>query len=579
MKLVAILSPALSLASRATVVLAVILILAAGARNSTSVHGAPQFPNTDPGRRAAAFLEAFNSGREEAVRAFFQANLAAEALARRPMEERLAVFRQMRDEHGKLTPERIVESRENRVRVVVASERGMRLDLAFDCEVQPPHALLGLRIEAGSPGEEPEAGTVPQPMSEGSAVAYWRAQLDSLARADAFSGAALLARGDSILFRAAYGYASRERRIRNRTDTKFNLGSINKIFTKLAIGQLVEQGKVRLDDPIDRYLPDYPRQVASRVTVRQLLEHRGGIADIFGESYERADHSKLRTVADWMRLVRDEPLRFEPGTRQEYSNGGYVVLGAIIEKASGEDYYDYMRRHVYGPLGMKDTDHFAGDVANLATGYTRHAAPGAETGGEWRDNAFSRPRRGSPAGGGYSTLEDLLRFTQALRASKLLRPETISNGFAELGADEKGEAGLGIGGGAPGINAAVELQGPYTIIVLANLDPPAAQRAAQVRRWLPGDGEPLRLGPGPPRGDGSVKEGQSRIRPDDAPGPDLGPQRTQIPRAGVEVERLGAGHLPVVLVNVNGRGRARVLREFRVTFDQKHRRVRLAGKG
>ena len=443
------------------------------------------FPVTDPGRRAAAYVEAFNSGDEARMRAFLTTQFTAEAQGRRPLDERLAMNRQLRQEHGRLTPARVLASGEDHVRVAFDTEHGDRLVIDFECEPEPPHALAGLRLEVGHSDEDAGAEAPAAPaMSEPDAVRAWEAQLDSLARADAFSGAGLLARGDSILLERAWGDASRERHVPNRPDTKFNLGSINKIFTKLAIGQLVEQGKVKLDATIDRYLPDYPRAVASRVTVRQLLEHRGGIGDIFGDRYEHADRTKLRTVSDWIPLFRDQPLAFEPGTKQQYSNGGYVLLGAIVEKVSGQDYYAYVRRHIYEPLGMRNTDHYAGDqgAANLAIGYTRE-----EGGAAWRDNASSRPMRGSPAGGGYSTLDDLLRFTRGLRASRLLRPETLRDGFAELGADERGDAGLGIGGGAPGINAAVELRGPYTIIVLANLDPPAAERAArQLRRWLPG---------------------------------------------------------------------------------------------
>src|SRR5206468_12782832 len=146
--------------------------------------------------------------------------------------------------------------------------------------------------------------------------------------------------------------------------------------------------------------------------------HRGGIGDVFGDAYDRADTARLRRVADWIPLFRDQPLAFEPGTRQQYSNGGYVLLGAIVEKVSGEDYYDYMRHHVYGPLGLRNTDHYAKDdhVANLANGYTRHRDPEVVIGADGLgNNDPTRPMRGSPAGGGYSTLADLLAFTQALR--------------------------------------------------------------------------------------------------------------------------------------------------------------------
>jgi CubicO group peptidase (beta-lactamase class C family) len=568
--------------SLSTIVL--LLALAVMAPIANTAGPAVSLPDTGPGRVAAAYFAAFNSGRDEALRAFYEANVSKEGLAQRPVEQRLEVNRQMREEHGTFTPMRIVESADDHLRLIVRTAHDLSLDMTLLFEPGPGSHLAGIRVQdVGADREEPEAGPAPPP-GETAALAAWDARLDSLSAAGAFSGAVLVAKGDSVLLRTAYGLASRADRRPNRADTRFNLGSINKIFTKLAIGQLVEQGKVRLDDTIDRYLPDYPKPVASKVTVRQLLEHRGGIADIFGESYDRADRSKLRSVADWIPLFRDKPLAFEPGTKSEYSNGGYVLLGAIVEKASGEDYYDYVRRHIYAPLGMGSTDHYAGDqnVANLATGYTRDRGDGARPDASGlSDNAFSRPMRGSPAGGGYSTLDDLLRFTRAIRAGTLLRAETRRDGFAELGPGPGGEAGLGIGGGAPGLNAAVEMSGPYTILVLANLDPPTAERAAsQLRRWLvPGGGGERRIigGPGGAVGERRIiggpggAVGERRI----IGGPDGGepggagahrlmmhagerageaPEHTRIPEGGVDVEMLRNGHLPAVRLMVNGQG-------------------------
>jgi len=442
-------------------------------------------PDTAPGRRARAYFEAFNSGREEAMGAFLEANVAPRSLAERPVAERLSTYRRMRDEHRSLTPLRLLDSGDDHIHLLVRTRLDRTLDLTFLFEPKEPHGLLGLRVLDTGPGEgeDPAAGEPVSPLTEEQAVESWRARLDSLSRAGRFAGAVLLVKQGRPLFKAAYGEAVRERHLPNRTDTRFNLGSINKIFTKLAIAQLVERGKVGLDDRIDRHLPDYPKEVASRVTVGHLLAHRSGIGDIFGDAYDRMNRSRLRKVSDWIPLFRDLPLAFEPGSREEYSNGGYVLLGAIVERASGEDYYDYVRRHIYRPLGMKDTDHYASDgrTPNLASGYTRERLPGVEPGASgWTDNARTRPFRGSPAGGGYSTLDDLLRFTEAMRASKLLEPGTLDQ-FPEFRASPNGEVGLGIAGGAPGINAAVEAVGPYTIIVLANLDPPAAQEPT---RWL-----------------------------------------------------------------------------------------------
>ena len=233
------------------------------------------------------------------------------------------------------------------------------------------------------------------------------------------------------------------------------------------------------DDTIDRYLPDYPRDAASKITIAQLVEHRGGVGDIFGPRYAGMDRSKLRRVSDWIPLFRDEPLHFEPGSRREYSNGGYVLLGAIVEQVSGRDYYDHVRARIYRPAGMNDTDHFAdGDpVENLARGYTRRLdTPGEDDGTGLRDNGPTRPWRGSPAGGGYSTVDDLDRFVQALRGGRLLDAKWTAWAVGDAG-------GIGVAGGAPGINAALETNGPYTIAVLANLDPPAAERVAL---WIRG---------------------------------------------------------------------------------------------
>ena len=531
--------------------LALALSLAALLPALTGAAVMPPLPDTDQGRRASAYLEAFNTGNEDQIRAFMQANVAKSAFADRSLEERLEGLRRLRQDNGHLQSVRVLDASDGELRVLAKNDHDESLELDFLFEPQAPHFLLGMRMmqSTGEPGAAPRPAV--QALPEDQAIRTWGAYLDSLTRADAFSGAVLVAKGNDVLLRKAYGLSSREQQTPNDVETRFNLGSINKIFTKLAIGQLVDEGKISLDATIDRYLPGYPKDVASKVTVRQLLEHRGGIGDIFGERYDRADRAALRHVSDWIPLFRDKPLAFEPGTKQQYSNGGYVLLGAIVEKVSGEDYYDYARRHIYGPLGLKHTDSYAMDesVPNLAMGYTHHGSD-AET-ADWRDNRRSRPMRGSPAGGGYSTLGDLFTFTQAIRANHLLRPESARD-FREVMPGP--EAGTMMGGGAPGINAAVSLEGPYTIIVLANLDPPAAEDAAEkLRGWLGMGGgggvrRMVRAG-GPPQqvpaGGGPQVEHA---------GVGNAPKKSIVPAKGVSLEMLHSGHLPVVTAMVNGQG-------------------------
>jgi CubicO group peptidase (beta-lactamase class C family) len=196
-----------------------------------------------------------------------------------------------------------------------------------------------------------------------------------------------------------------------------------------------------------------------------------GIGDFFGNRYESTPKEKIRLLADYLPLFADKPLEFEPGTRNLYSNGGYIVLGLVIEKASAEDYYVYVRKHIYKPAGMLDSDWYDKDssVPNRALGYTRD-------GSTLRPNYPSLPGRGSSAGGGYSTADDLLKYTIALNEGK----------FGGTGEDMRG--GFGIAGGAPGLNAALDWdqKSAYTIVVLSNFDPPSAQRVArQIRSWLP----------------------------------------------------------------------------------------------
>ena len=290
----------------------------------------------------------------------------------------------------------------------------------------------------------------------------WQLSVDSLARTGDFSGVVLVARGGAPQFERAYGMADREAGRPNDLETAFNLGSINKLFTAIAIRQLAARGKLDLDSSLARAWPDYPNlDVAKRVTIRQILEHRSGIqGNIFGAPAGKTRHDVL-TLDDYFQLFKDQPLAFEPGARQQYSNAGYLVLGLLVERLAGESYYDYVRSHIFVPAGMTRTASWKFDSlpANTAIGYTNEGR-----------NTDLLPGRGSSAGGGYSTAHDLMRLLNALREHKI---------------DNAPEAGMvGVAGGAPGINATVEgdLAGGYDVIVLGNLSPPAAERVSRLIR-------------------------------------------------------------------------------------------------
>lgn len=314
-------------------------------------------------------------------------------------------------------------------------------------------------------------------ISQSELVSRLGTTLDTLALRDRFSGVVLLARNGTAVFHRAYGYADREARRKNELGTAFNLSSINKIFTIAAVQQLAAAGKLDLDSTLGRYWPDYPNaEVARRVTIRQLLEHRSGVdGNIFPR--DEAERRRLRHNRDFLPLFVNEPLAFEPGTRQEYSNAGYVLLGLLIERVSGEDYYDYVRAHLYAPARMERTGHFSDDSlpSYAAIGYTREVDGREESPPDapLHRNDATKPMRGSAAGGGYSTTGDLLRWLQARRSGAV-------PGLS-------GPGPRGAAGGSPGSNTMMlrSLPGDYDIIVLSNFDPPAAERVVEmVRRWL-----------------------------------------------------------------------------------------------
>ncbi|HEX7404115.1 MAG TPA: serine hydrolase domain-containing protein, partial [Usitatibacter sp.] len=286
-----------------------------------------------------------------------------------------------------------------------------------------PVARLQIDLMAGDPTRifSMPFNVIPRPadlpiarMKEAEAIAALSKRADDAAKADLFSGAVLVARDGKVLLERAWGFADRVRLAMASPSTKFRLGSMNKMFTAVAILQLVDAGKVSLADPIVKYLPDYPnRELAAKVTVRDLLTHTAGMGDIFGPEFFQ-NRQTLREHADYVKLYGAREQEAGAGTFH-YSNYGYILLGTIVEKASAMSYYDYVQKNVFEPAGMASTGSLPENVpvVNRARGYMRRQ-------GSWVSNAGTLPWRGTAAGGGYSTVGDLYRFATALSSGKLL---------------------------------------------------------------------------------------------------------------------------------------------------------------
>jgi CubicO group peptidase (beta-lactamase class C family) len=430
-----------------------------------------QLPNTPAGKALGEFIKAFNTGDLETLKRFHKAHGGDEENA----QQDLSFYQQS----GGLKLHSVARSAEFEIEVLAQRKKDDRwVSFAIGVEKQPPHAIADIRVQPASApdgkGEPRESSSTPskEKLSEAAIIQHLNTVIDKQVADDSFSGAVMVARNGQPIFQRAVGLADKQRRVPNRIDTKFNLGSINKIFTRIAVTQLIEAGKLSPDDTIGKHLPDYPnKEAAAKVTIKHLLDMQSGIGDFFGPKFEATPKDRIRSTKDYLPLFADQPLKFEPGTSRSYSNGGYIVLGAIIEKVAAQSYYDYVRERIFKPAGMANTDSYetGANTPNLAEGYLRNEK------GERVSNVHTRPARGSSAGGGYSTADDLLKFTIALQGNKLLSPEN----------SRKLSGGLGIAGGAPGINAALETdaRSGYTIIVLANYSPPSAEDlAGQIRK-------------------------------------------------------------------------------------------------
>ncbi|MRI42169.1 class A beta-lactamase-related serine hydrolase [Stenotrophomonas sp. MH181796] len=254
-------------------------------------------------------------------------------------------------------------------------------------------------------------------------------------------GAAVMVLQDGRLVHAkAYGQRDLARGLAVRADTPFEIGSITKQFTAAAVVQLQEAGRLTLDDPLARYLPDAPH--AHEVTLRQLLSHTSGLHDYFDGPEREVDALVTQPIAFDRLIARisDRPLDFAPGSRWSYSNTGYILLGRVIEVVSGERYVDYVRRHLLEPLGMRHTFTLAdtGRLQGMAVGY-RHEA------GVLRRSPYFHPDWSGAAGALVSTLDDLARWDHGLSEGRVVSQAGYREMITPVHTGEGGSADYGLG--------------------------------------------------------------------------------------------------------------------------------------
>ncbi len=467
----------------------------AGSQASSDYRDSKALPQGLQGARIQALIDAINSGNPDHIRTFLEKECTGKFRMAFPLEEHVGGFLRFLGETGGVdfysirsyTPERTET-------VVIVKDRDLDsywgLNLRFG--ESPAFLLDGLGFNAARPPldlNEP-------PLTEKKAVAEIDALVNRLAATGKLSGTVLVARGADILLTNAAGEASKAYHVANNIDTKFNLGSMNKMFTATAAAMLVEQGKLSFDDPIGKYIDEtwLPKDVTSKIRVRHLLTHTSGLGSYFNETYVRSSRELFRKLDDYKPLIKVDRPAFTPGQKYQYSNTGMFLMGVIIEKVTGEDYFSHISRAVYEPAGMTNTDCYEMDrpVENLAIGYS----PDPKSPYKWQNNLYKHVIKGGPAGGGFSTVKDLHRFALALLSGKLVSKSVLDTMWADyIGAGYGYGFGIrqggidkvvGHSGGFAGINSElnIHVRTGYIVAVMSNVDNGASPLTTRINLIL-----------------------------------------------------------------------------------------------
>lgn len=417
------------------------------------------------------WLAAFNSNDRGKMRAFNERRFD-------DPEHNLDYLLDSREETGGLD---VIDIERNEPKILMALTRERNF---------PAYRRVTVSLDQGSGMKLEDVRQDPQRMPQDDALKALDAFATHLAETDRFSGVLVIEQNGKRLYAKAFGLADRDNGIPVRLDTPFLFASQGKMFTAVAVLQLVHAGKLGLDEPLGRYLTGYPNKEMAKVTIRQLLSHQGGTGDIgVLQPEEGGNRAWVRTIDDLIKLNGNRAPSFPPGSAFEYSNYGFVLLGAVLEKISGQSYYAYLDEHVFGPAGMTatrypDLEHMSG----IARGYTR------QPDGKLIPSADQLPWRGTPAGGGVTTVDDEVRFVEALTAGKLvplpllseaIKQQTDWYGYGFISSGPEAFPHWGHGGGAAGNSAALSVYptNNMTMACLSNRDPPVCDRLLINLHW------------------------------------------------------------------------------------------------
>jgi CubicO group peptidase (beta-lactamase class C family) len=441
------------------------------------------------------FITMFNTGNRVAVIDYLENNMSEERVERYGIDAHVGVLLNSQSTYGKLTLiERLPNKENNQQTVVVSENNGQTYLSTINLTETLPQKINYFSLQDPDNNEN---------LSPKITLSELKQQLfkfiKKLNDKDAFSGSILVANGKDVLLKTSVGLANREWKQKNQVDTRFSIGSMNKMFTAISALQLIEKGELNFDDKLVQFVDKswLPEGDVELITVRQLLTHTSGLGNFFNSDFNASNKEIYRDLDAYKPLVSGAPLLFSPGTRNRYSNSGMLMLGLIVEKVSGLSYYDYIQQNIYDQAGMSKSGSFELDsvTPNLAIGYLKRSHSEG-----WVNSTYTRAVKGSPAGGGFSTVSDLHKFALALTNYQLLgktlteqaySAKTQYNsafwygyGFSVSGTLD--DRVVGHGGAYLGVDARLDihLDSGFIVVILANQSDVVAPVRREINQLL-----------------------------------------------------------------------------------------------
>lgn len=437
------------------------------------------FPSLANEELAPSFISVFNKGSRIEVIDYLSDHMAKSRIETYGIDAHVGVFLNSQNTFGILDVVKILPpSNGNEIIEVISNNNKLTYNLIINKEKDAPYKINYFTLQ-----DSKYENNSKKSISTKELVQELSSFINNLSIEDAFSGSILVARGKDVIFKDSVGYANKTWKIKNNIDTKFSLGSINKMFTAIAALQLIEKGKLKFDDKLIEFVDNswLPKGNSDSITIRQLLTHTSGLGNFFNDEFNQSNKEAYRNLTAYKTLISQSELLFTPGSRNRYSNSGMLMLGLVVEKVSGESYYDYVQKHIYNKANMPNSGSFELDSVtdNLASGYLKRMHSD-----QWVDSIYSRAIKGSPAGGGFSTVGDLHQFSLALTEFKLLGKELTEDAYTEktkynsafwygYGFSVSGEPNnriVGHGGAYLGVDARLDihLDSGFIVVILAN---------------------------------------------------------------------------------------------------------------